>query len=55
MNIWIILSILLFLNWLFSSALLFLPINLFEHFGSFIWLIVLVIILFFLSWCLGDN
>jgi hypothetical protein len=50
-----ILIIALAANWLLSGILITIPENLINYFGSFFWLSLLLLLVLFLSWCMGDS
>jgi len=51
----VILSLLLFGNWFFTTTLIYTPIKLLSHFGFLGWWGITLIGLVFLSWCIGDD
>lgn len=53
--IFMILIIALAANWLLSGILITIPENLINYFGSFFWLSLLLLLVLFLSWCMGDS
>ncbi|AFZ34158.1 hypothetical protein Sta7437_0557 [Stanieria cyanosphaera PCC 7437] len=55
MLIGIIVIFLLLSNWLLCSIFVFFPIDFFNYLGSFGWIFFSLVILFVLSWCLGEN
>jgi hypothetical protein len=42
-------------NWLLSGILITIPEMLTNYFGSFFWLGLLLLLVLFLSWCMGDS
>ena len=55
MLLFLILSFLLLGNWILSDLLVFIPVRLVESLGSLVGFISVLVLLFFLAWCLGDG
>jgi len=53
--IFMILILALAANWLLSGILITIPEMLTNYFGSFFWLGLLLLLVLFLSWCMGDS
>lgn len=54
--LFLVISLILLLgNWILSSILVFIPIQIVNYLGSVSWTVFLLIVLGFLGWCFGDN
>jgi hypothetical protein len=55
MFVFVILAVILIVNWLITSVLVFLPLNLIDRLNSWGTMVLGLILLLFLAWCLGDE
>ncbi|MBE9170709.1 hypothetical protein IQ238_25405 [Pleurocapsales cyanobacterium LEGE 06147] len=55
MFIFLVLLVGLVANWILSGILITIPEKIINYFGSFFWLGLLLLLVLFLSWCMGDS
>ena len=55
MLLFLIMSFLLLGNWILSEVLVFIPVRLVESLGSLAGISIVLVLLLFFAWCLGDG
>ena len=55
MLLFLILSFLLLGNWILSEVLVFIPVRLVESLNSLAEIALVLVLVLFFAWCLGDN